>query len=178
MLLRQAHVLKVFVLFFVICIVLGLSILFSSSVTQASSNPIQVNSQSSTLAFPKSIDFKISVHDSRGSLAQATIYLTYQNLGYRPSHQVAATGGTSTYTFQWHDNLLANIYEFPTVGTQISYYWTITDTAGNSYTSPSQTIENSRQPLQLAAPLKRLVPSQLVWPWYGLRSDGAWKSWH
>jgi hypothetical protein len=141
MLLRQAHVLKVFVLFFVICIVLGLSILFSSSVTRAASNPIQVNSQSSTLAFPKSIDFKISVHDSGGSLALATIYLTYQNLGYQPSHQVAATGGTSTYTFQWHDNLLANIYEFPTVGTQISYYWTITDTAGNSCTSPSQTIE-------------------------------------
>jgi hypothetical protein len=141
MLLRQAHVLKVFVLFFVICIILGLSLLFSSSVTRAVSNPIQVNSQSSILTFPKAIDFKISVHDSGGSLARATVYLTYENSGYQPSHQVIATGSASAYTFQWHDNLLANIYEFPLVGTQISYYWTITDTTGNSYTSPSQTIE-------------------------------------
>lgn len=123
-----------------ICIFLCIAILSSSPVTRAADSPIQVNSRSNILMFPKAIDFKISVHDSRSSLVRATIYLAYKGFNYRESHQVNTTASVSTYTFEWHDDLTVNSDHFPPVGTQISYYWTITDTAGNSYTDLAQTV--------------------------------------
>jgi hypothetical protein len=138
---RSAHVLKVCIYSFCIYIFLGITLLMSSPVTRAADNPIQVNSRSNILIFPKTIDFKIGVHDSRGSLARATIYLTYKGFDYQESHQVNTTASVSTYTFQWRDDLSANSDHFPPVGTQISYYWTLTDTVGNSYTDPSQTVD-------------------------------------
>ena len=137
---RPAHIFKVCMLFLFTYIVLVLSLLIDAPITHAASNPIQVNARSDTLTFPKAIDFKISVHDNRGSLTQATIYLAYKGFDYQASHQVNATPPASSYTFQWHDDLTANSDQFPPVGTHISYYWTITDTAGNSYTDPSQTV--------------------------------------
>jgi len=138
---RHAYVLKVFILFIFICIILDISLLVYSPVTRAAGNPIQVNSRSNALTFPKAIDFKISVHDNRGSLSQATIYLTYKGFDYQESHQVNTSSAVSTYTFQWHDDLTISNDHFPPVGTQISYYWTITDTAGSSYTDSSQTVD-------------------------------------
>jgi hypothetical protein len=109
-------------------------------VAQADDSPIQVSSRSGRLMFPKAIDFKISVHDSSSALAQATIYLTYIGFGYQVSHRVNAATSASTYTFEWHDDLTANSNSFPPVGTQISYDWTITDTAGNTHTASTQTL--------------------------------------
>src|SRR6266852_424394 len=97
---RHAYVLKVFILFIFICIILDISLLVYSPVTRAAGNPIQVNSRSNALTFPKAIDFKISVHDNRGSLSQATIYLTYKGFDYQESHQVNTSSAVSTYTFQ------------------------------------------------------------------------------
>jgi hypothetical protein len=135
---RHARILKVFLS---ICIVLSISLLIYSPVTRATSHPIQVDSRSNALTFPKAIDFKISAHDSSSSLTQATIYLTYKGFDYQRSHQVNATRAGSAYTFQWHDDLTTSGDQFPPVGTQVSYYWTITDAAGNSYTDPLQTVD-------------------------------------
>jgi len=140
MFLRTIHVLRVCAYIFYICLLLDIALLVSSPVTRAANNPIQVNSRSNTLTFPKAIDFKITVHDSKGSLTRATISLMYKGFDYQESHQVNATASVSTYTFQWHDDLTANSDHFPPVGTQIGYYWTILDTAGNSYTDSSQTV--------------------------------------
>ena len=140
MFLRPAHILKICTYFIFICAFLGLSLLVYSPIVQAADNPIQVKSRSSSLIFPKAIDFKIGVHDSSSSLVQATIYLTYEGFGYQESHRVNATASALTYTFEWRDDLAANDDHFPPVGTQIRYYWTITDTAGNSYTDPAQTV--------------------------------------
>src|SRR5260370_29391215 len=138
---RHTYVLKVFTLFLFICMILGISLLISPPAARAAGDPIQVGSRSSALTFPKAIDFKVSAQDNQGSLTQATIYLTYKGFGYQESHQVNTTTAVSTYTFQWHDDLTISNDHFPPVGTQISYYWTITDTAGNSYTDSSQTVD-------------------------------------
>lgn len=132
------HIFKVCMLF--TYIILALSLFIYAPITRAASNSMQVNARSATLTFPKAIDFKISVHDNRGSLTQATVYLTYIGFDYQTSHQVNATSPVSSYTFQWHDDLTVNSDQFPPVGTYIRYYWTITDTAGNSYTDSSQTV--------------------------------------
>src|SRR5437773_174837 len=116
---RYARVLKVFTLFLFIYIILSILLLVYSPTTWTASNPIQVDSRSNTLTFPKAIDFKISVHDNRGSLTQATIYLTYKGFNYQESHQVNSSAVVSTYTFQWHDDLTVSNDHFPPVGTQI-----------------------------------------------------------
>lgn len=141
MLTRPVSILKVCTLSFCICIFLCIAILISSPVTRAANSPIQVKSRSNILMFPKTIDFKIGVHDSRTSLVQATIYLMYKGFDYQESHQVNVTTSVSTYTFEWRDDLTANIDHFPPVGTQMSYYWTVTDIDGNSYTDSAQTVD-------------------------------------
>ncbi len=55
----HARVLKVFTLFLFIYIILGILLLVYSPATRAAGNPIQVDSRSNTLTFPKAIDFKI-----------------------------------------------------------------------------------------------------------------------
>jgi hypothetical protein len=137
---RPAHIFKACMLFLFTYIILAISLLIYSPITRAASNSIQVNARSNTLTFPKAIDFKISVLDNQASLTQATISLTYNGIDYQASHQVNASSLASSYTFQWRDDLTANSDQFPPVGTDISYYWTITDTAGNSYTDASQTV--------------------------------------
>lgn len=138
---RPAHILKVCAYYLCICIFVDIALLMSSPITRAADNPIQVTSYSNILMFPKVIDFKIGVHDSRSSLTRATIYLTYKGFDYQESHQVNPTASISTYTFQWRDDLTASGDHFPPVGTQISYHWTITDAIGNSYTNPEQTVD-------------------------------------
>src|SRR2546429_1333047 len=112
---RHAHVLRVCTLFLFMCLFLGIALLISPPAARAANNPIQVNSRSSALTFPKAIDFKVSAHDNRGSLTQATIYLTYKGFDYQESHQVNTTTAVSTYTFQWHDDLTISNDHFPPV---------------------------------------------------------------
>ena len=138
---RPNRILKACKYFICICILLQVSFLIFTPAAKAIDSPIQVKSRSNILMFPKAIDFKIGVHDSRSSLVQATIYLTYEGFDYQESHQVNTTASAFTYTFEWRDDLTANSDHFLPVGTQIRYYWTITDVAGNSYTDPPQTVD-------------------------------------
>ncbi len=137
---RHTYILKVCTLFLFIYLIFFLTFLVYSPVIHAARNPIQVDSNSNTLRFPKAIDFKITLHDNEGSLTQATIYLMYKDSHYQTSHQVNSTSVASTYTFQWHEDLTVSNDYFPAVGTQMSYYWAFIDTIGNSYTTPWQTI--------------------------------------
>ena len=138
---RPNRILKACTYFVCIWIFLEVSFLIFTPVAKAIDSPIQVKSRSNILTFPKAIDFKIGVHDSRSSLVQATTSLTYEGFDYQESHQVNTTASAFTYTFEWRDGLTADSDHFPPVGTQIRYYWTITDAAGNSYTDPAQTVD-------------------------------------
>src|SRR5690242_11099827 len=131
---RPNRILKACTYFLCICIFLEVSFLIFTPVAKAIDSLIQVKSRSNILMFPKAIDFKIGVHDSRSSLVQATISLTYEGFDYQEAHQVNTTASASTYTLDWRDDLTTDSEHFPPVGTQVRYYWTITDAAGSSYT--------------------------------------------
>lgn len=107
----------------------------------ASADPITVTSQTSTVTFPKGIDFQISANDSLVPIRQATIFLMYNGTGIRELYPVAPATPAHAVTLHWHEDTSAGHFTPP--GTQVSYYWKIDDSAGHTYATPIQSFQVS-----------------------------------
>ena len=106
------------------------------------SDPITVDSRNSVLNFPKSINFELKAHDNQAALTQASLYMKYNNsLSFSLQQSVTAPTQEQSETFSWQDDLTRNANTFPPAGTQISYYWIIQDSDGNTHTDNIQTFE-------------------------------------
>lgn len=161
---RRAHML--FLLLFSLLPVSMSFFMRSYAAHAASTDPITITSQSSTLSYPKNIDFQVNAHDTGGNLQQATLYIKYnQSFSYTEQHDVTATKAGKDVTFTWLQNTANNAYN--PVGTTISYYWIITDDIQNTETSKPQSlsiIDNRFQWQQIAQKTFRVH-------WYGAGTD-------
>jgi hypothetical protein len=121
---------------FIIAACMLLYTLSMGTATATIANPITVTSQTETLAFPESIDFRMRAQDSSSTISQATIYLRYNNDGYLERHDVPLQTAQKTIQATWHENTTSNYYS--AVGTIITYYWRITDTVGSIHNTQPQ----------------------------------------
>jgi hypothetical protein len=109
-----------------------------SATAHAASNVIQVTSQTDSVAFPKSIDFRISAIDSSSNIVQAMVYVASDDA----THSIQNTPYTvpfrhaRTISIDYRDDISGN--NFITPGTPMQYYWLLQDSAGNTYTGATQ----------------------------------------
>jgi len=135
---------------------------YAASAVNMTGSAITVTQESSALHYPGSIDFQLDAHDTASTITQAIVYLKYnQDMSFSEQHTVQPTTAAATIALSWHENTYSN--QFNPVGTQISYYWMILDSTGNSYTSAIQTfkvVDTRFQWQQLAQGMFRVH-------WYG-----------
>ena len=142
---RDVHY-RFLLMYFAACI--GVSTLFLAVVTTPAhahqlDDPITVDSRNSTLDFPKTITFTITAHDSAANLTGATLYIRdNNNLNFPEQHGVDATTPGQSETFSWQEDLSKDtLADFPSPGTQRSYYWILQDANANRHTDTIQTFE-------------------------------------
>lgn len=124
---------------FLALLTLWISALWFTPHAFADTDPIAITAQTSTLDFPKAIDFQVSAHDAQNPMGLATLYLKYdKHQSYSEIHVVTQTKGNDV-TFKWHE--VFDDEHFSPVGTSISYYWIVNDTAGNSHTSAIKSLQ-------------------------------------
>lgn len=122
---------------FAVCLLSLLAAFSLSSPVQAASDPITVSSQTSTITFPKGIDFQLSARDSASPIVQATIMLQVEN--DNPQQQaVTVNPPAQVITLRWHKDTGGD--QFEPVGTSIRYYWVIRDEAGHTHKSAQQAL--------------------------------------
>lgn len=125
-------------LIFICCIFLAFLITtIQSPRSLAAANPITITSQSDTVSFPKSIDFQVSATDSSANITMGTVYVKDSYTTYSTPHIVNVTNLAHTVTLHSYDDISGNNFASP--GTQITYYWVLQDSQGNSYSGPFQT---------------------------------------
>lgn len=123
----------VFLVFLVLCLA---SSPVQAASRVASADSISVSSRTARIAFPKSIDFQITANDSTGLITKATIYIQSGPFDQSDSHMVSIASPGHSITAKWSDDTNGNDYLPP--GTQISYYWIITDNVGLTHTDQTQ----------------------------------------
>jgi hypothetical protein len=108
--------------------------------TLALTGPITITSQKYFIHFPDYIDFTINASDATSTIAKATISITFgpRQDQEQDSGTVNAKQPGHSVTLQFQEDTTAGQFHPP--GTPISYYWQISDTAGNTYTEPAQQI--------------------------------------
>lgn len=135
---------------------------YAASAVGVTGSAITVTQESTTLHYPGGIDFQLGARDTASMITQAIVYLKYnQDMSFSEQHAVQPTTAAATIALSWHESTNSN--QFNPVGTQISYYWMVLDSAGNSYTSVIQTfnvVDNRFQWQQLAQGMFRVH-------WYG-----------
>ena len=125
-------------LIFMGCICLGLLLVVTHSPhTLAAVNPITVTSQTDTVSFPKSIDFQVSATDTSGSITKGTVFIKGGNTASGASRVVNVATPAHTVTLHGYEDISGANFTSP--GTQITYYWQLQDTQGNTYTGVAQT---------------------------------------
>lgn len=145
--------------------------LFSSTVHAAShtpkaQNPITIISQTYTLNFPTSIDFRVTARDSQSSINNATILITSPAPHFFSDAQnVTIAQAASTVTLTWHEEIKKGGNFLPS-GTRLSYYWQFSDSTG-MYHEPEQTltITDTRFPWQ------QLTQDMVQVHWYNRSTD-------
>jgi hypothetical protein len=114
----------------------------------AESNPIRVQSETQSGAFPNAITFQLTAHDTAGSISQATLLLT-SNLPFYIDelHVVKIDHPSATITVTWREDTTGDHFLVP--GTPITYTWELTDNNG-TYDLPQQqfTTTDTRFPWQ------------------------------
>lgn len=138
-----------------------------SATAHAANNVIQVTSQIDSVAFPKSIDFRISAVDSSSNIVEAIVYVASDDA----THSIQNTSSSVTFrqartiSIDYHDDISGN--NFITPGTPMQYYWVLQDSAGNTYTSATQyfMLIDSRFPWQ------HLTAGQVTVNWYNRPQD-------
>lgn len=138
-----------YLLIFVISIGLGLFLLtMQPSHTLAATNPITVNSQTDTVTFPKSIDFKISATDLSSTITNGTVFIRDSDNPYNTPHIVDIMTPAHTIILHGYKDISGTNFASP--GTVVTYYWQLQDAQGHTYTAPSQTftITDTRFPWQ------------------------------
>ncbi|GHO88936.1 peptidase MA family metallohydrolase [Dictyobacter formicarum] len=100
--------------------------------------PITVNSETTTLDFPKSMDFQLDAQDNANQIEIATLFIDFNYTQLTEAHPVTQTPGNHLQ-FQWHETF--DEQHFMPVGTIIKYSWEISDVNGHSYKTPPKTVQ-------------------------------------
>ncbi|MBV9710442.1 MAG: hypothetical protein JO011_05920, partial [Ktedonobacteraceae bacterium] len=120
-------------LIFAVCICPGLLLLIAFSPrTLAATNPITVTSQTDNVTFPTSIDFQVSATDTSGDITKGIIFIKNGDTIYGTPHIVNAATPAHTITLHSYEDISGSNFASP--GTQITYYWQLQDTQGDTYT--------------------------------------------
>ncbi len=108
----------------------------------AATDPIMVTSNTSTLHFPRSITYQLEATDTASLLVHALLSIKFNSrLSYNHEYSVQLSSPAHTALFTWDEDLTNSAADFPPVGTQITYYWIITDAASHSYTDTPRTFQ-------------------------------------
>ncbi len=161
----RVYLLQVVIAFF--CASIFSSTLFLSHAS-AVTNPITITSQTATETFPKGIDFQVSVQDSTGVIASATLVLSSEKPRYmQVERSVAIPTPQHTLTLHWQeDTSSSSNFIYP--GTTLNYYWQFYDTANQEYPlgqHDSLTVIDNRFNWQ------HLTQEQVQVNWYGQSTD-------
>ncbi|GCF06581.1 peptidase MA family metallohydrolase [Dictyobacter arantiisoli] len=137
---RQRHVSHVLATLSILLTLCFFSSVLSSKVSaHIVDDPISDSAQSSTLQFPKAIDFQIHAHDTQSPLEYATLHLLFNHNDSSEETHVVTPGEANDVTFRWHDDFTNS--HFTPASTMITYYWVITDQADRKHTSSSQNLQ-------------------------------------
>ncbi|MGH2478379.1 MAG: peptidase MA family metallohydrolase [Ktedonobacteraceae bacterium] len=128
---------------------------------QARGQAITVRARSSVVHFPGSIDFYETVNDSTSSLQQASLTLNIGPQQDQELQNVSVPQGQRTATLHWHEDTSGT--HFLPAGVQISYYWQIWDTTGNTLTDTTQSLTTTDTRFQW----QHLNHGLLQVNWYG-----------
>jgi Peptidase MA superfamily len=120
--------LKVLFAIVVTCMILHIFLLKTAF---ASTDPISISSDTSNMTFPKSVDFHMSARDTSNTIIHATLYLEYNSEGYSEQHDIDINKPQRAVQVNWHEDTSGTNYS--AVGTVITYYWRILDSAGNAH---------------------------------------------
>src|ERR1700688_2765111 len=77
--------LKVLFAIVVTCMILHIFLLKTAF---ASADPISISNDTSSMTFPKSVDFHMSARDNSNTIIHATLYLEYNSEGYSEQHDI------------------------------------------------------------------------------------------
>ncbi len=134
--LSRTHLLRLVIL--CLCAIFLAPVAFSRPAYASSAlhDSISITSETDKVSFPDSIDFQISASDSSNTITSATIFITFNtrgnefflNGGYQEQHAVTVSSGRSITT-DWKEDTSGDNFHQP--GTLVSYYWELSDSAGN-----------------------------------------------
>ena len=165
MLLRRISA-SLFIAFIFVCFLL--SYLASPGIVHGlsfSSGQITVTSHTYSENFPYSFDIQASVQDTAGTLNQANIVLTFNPDPSSETHAGTISKQGNTYVVSWHQ--ATNHDPFIPPGVLVSYYWTLGDSTGDTYSDTQQqfTTVDTRFTWQ------HLTQGMLQVNWYSRSSD-------
>ncbi len=127
---------RILLVCFSLCVISLLASFAFSPPAQAASDPITITTQTSTITFPKSIDFQVSANDSNSPIVQANIVLIVAD-GNQQQQAVTVNAPATSMTLHWNKDMTGD--QFEPVGTPITYYWVFRDQIGNTHVGTRQT---------------------------------------
>ncbi|WP_220203107.1 peptidase MA family metallohydrolase [Reticulibacter mediterranei] len=134
---RCNHGCRILLICFSLCLISFFASLTFSLPAQAASDPITITSQTSTITFPKIIDFQVSARDNSSPIVQASIVLIVEG-DNQQQQAVTVSAPATSITLNWSKDTTGD--QFEPVGTSITYYWVLRDQIGNMHIGTRQTL--------------------------------------
>ena len=103
---------------------------------QGLSSPITVTSRTYKVNFPDSIDLGVSATDPVSTIDKATLVIFLSENSPQELHGVLISRVGHTTSASWRENTSGGNFVPP--GSQVSYYWEFSDSAGNTLTDTQQ----------------------------------------
>ena len=132
----RSRLVSTMLLMFCLTVILPISLITSSIRVYAASSSIKVESQTDTVHYPDYIDFNLRAIDSSSTITKAFIHLDFNDRGFQEQYVVSPPNPASRVQLKWHHTTTGN--GFYPQGTPVKYYWVIDDSAGNTFTSDTQ----------------------------------------
>lgn len=130
-----------------------------------SSGPITITSRTFSVQFPNFINFNVSANDPASTIDQASIVIGINEGGPQVEHAVPVSRAAHTISLTWREDTSGSHFIPP--GTQITYYWQLGDSAGNTLTDTQQQFPTT----DTRFPWQHLTQGMLQVNWYNDAQD-------
>ncbi len=101
-----------------------------------SSGPITITSRTYSVQFPNFINFNVSANDPTSTIDEATIIIDMSEGGPQELHAVPVSRAAHTISLSWREDTSGSHFIPP--GMQVTYFWQLWDSAGNTLTDTTQ----------------------------------------
>lgn len=162
---RLLQIIPLFLCAFIVSLATSSPSAFAASTSTKANDPITITSQTDKINYPTSIIFQMSARDTSSPITSATIYIMFNSGGYQEQHAIPNLQPARAITTQWREDTTGN--NFQTAGSRVSYYWQLTDSAGNSHTDTPQQFTT----IDTRFSWQRLSQGMLQVNWYNRSQD-------